>query len=198
MYLKIKLCALILLTGISSTFAQQIFGATYDITMPLSETKEFTDKTSFLGFGAIGRFYVNPNTTIGFTMGWDFIEQTTEDPIFINDKWIYGKQERSTNILPILANAHYYINHSYDTQSYFGINGGLYYIERRLKINSKKEYDTNLHLGFAPEVGVITKLPSGLKGLLSIKYNYALKRKGSIAHSFVNINLGLILSSSIL
>ena len=131
-------------------------------------------------------------------MGWDFIEQSTEEPIFINDKWIYGKQDRSTNILPMLANAHYYINQSYHTQYYIGINGGLYYIERRLQINSKKEYDTNLHLGFAPEIGLITKLPSGLKGLLSIRYNYAFKRKGSIAHSFINLNLGLIISSSIL
>ena len=61
-------------------FAQKWFGAaTYQISFPTGDTKNFTDNTSFRGFGLDFRYTLNKSTTVGMTFGWNvFYERTNE------------------------------------------------------------------------------------------------------------------------
>jgi len=176
--------------------AQAIMGISYDMSVPSGELRDFISATSFMGFSAEGRVYVDKNKTVGLTIGWTRFIETSGEPLFIDGTWYYEPQERSAYIMPFLLNFHYYLEVSKKTSLYAGLNGGFYYIVQKFKITNEKLLNNTLHLGIVPEVGVIQTWSSGIKGIFGARYNYVLPRKESIAFSHWSFYIGLAVQTS--
>ena len=61
-------------------YAQKWYGAaTYQISFPTGDTKNFTNNTSFRGVGLDFRYTIQKSTTVGIAFGWNvFYERTDE------------------------------------------------------------------------------------------------------------------------
>ena len=62
----------------SGAQAQSFFwGVSYGMSTPFSDTKEFTEGTSWRNMGIDLLAVVNPNTTVGVSFGWNVFNDTT-------------------------------------------------------------------------------------------------------------------------
>jgi hypothetical protein len=196
--LTIFLVSLLILTLSSHGFAQEwISGLTYQISFPSGDTKQFTDETSFYGFGLDFRKPVDRYTTVGFMFGWNVFNQRvtktteleTENPITIT-----GLQDRTLNSFPIMLNAHRYLGQGKDTRLYIGLNAGGYYMLQRFSIGINTFQKDQWQWGIIPEIGFVMPLQGGSTLILNGKYNYAFTGEsplgGEINHEYWTIGIG--------
>ena len=54
----------------------------YEMSLPLSDTKDFISKTSFIGFMFDTRRFVQPNTTVGVSLGLHVFDDKVTDEVF--------------------------------------------------------------------------------------------------------------------
>jgi outer membrane protein len=104
------------------------FGAaTHQISIPLGDTKEYTDATSFCGVGLDYMYLIDRQYSVGLFFGWNvFYERRietaqldTQNPVAIT-----GTQDRYLNSFPIMANVHYYFGERGGVRPYVGLNAG--------------------------------------------------------------------------
>jgi len=190
------------LIPLSQGFAQRDtwFGAaTYQVSFPVGDTKEFTDATSFLGFGLDFRYTVQKSTTVGMAFGWNiFHERTTRTAELAteNPGTITGTQDRYLNAFPIMANVHYYFGERKGIRPYVGLNAGGYYMLQRFAIGIVSLQNDRWEWGIAPEAGVIIPVDRELAIMVNGKYNYAFTGESAlgtdIKHSYIGLNIGIV------
>ena len=181
-------------------FAQKWFGAaTYQISFPLGDTKDYTNNTSFRGVGLDFRYTLNKSTTVGMTFGWNVFYERTDETFELgneNSGAITGTQDRYLNSFPIMANIHYYFGERRGVRPFVGLNAGVYRMVQRLGIGISAIQNNRWEWGVAPELGIIFPVDRELSILVSGKYNYAFTGESvvgtNINHSYVSLNIGLV------
>ena len=189
-----------LVIPMKQSFAQQWYGvATYQISFPAGDTKNFTDEISFRGFGLDFRYTVRQNTTVGMAFGWNvFYQRTTKTAQLETDNpgAITGTQDRYLNAFPIMANAHYYFGDRGGIRPYVGLNAGGYYMVQRFSIGIVSLQKDEWQWGIAPEAGVIIPMDRDWAVMVNGKYNYAFTGKSplgeDIKHSYASLNIGIV------
>jgi outer membrane protein W len=184
----------------SNSFAQRWFGsATYQMGFPAGDTKDFTGKTSFSGFGMDFRYNFQKNASVGFSFGWNLFHERVSETVYINTNnpgAITGTQDRYVNSLPIMANLHYYIGNRGKIRPYVGVNLGGYYLLQRFSIGVSTFEEDSWEWGVAPEVGVIIPINRELGFIVNGKYNYTFTGEsllsGDINHSYMGLNIGFV------
>ncbi len=195
--LLIVVCCLI---PTNQGFAQKWYGAaTYQISFPLGDTKNFTDATSFRGFGLDFRYTVQKTTTVGVALGWNSFHERTTETIELgttNPGAITGTQNRHINSFPIMANVHYYFGERGGVRPYVGLNAGGYYMLQRFSIGISTIQNDRWEWGIAPEAGIIIPVDRDLAIMINGKYNYAFTGESvvetDINHSYVGLNIGVV------
>jgi hypothetical protein len=103
MLLPVLACLLLPTNEVS---AQQWFGSmTYQASVPMGDTKDFTDNTSWRGIGLDFRYRVEKSTTVGMAFGWNVFHERTYGTTEIqtdNPGAITGTQNNYLNAFPIL------------------------------------------------------------------------------------------------
>ena len=181
-------------------YAQKWFGtATYQISFPLGDTKDYTDNTSFRGVGLDFRYTLNKSTTVGITLGWNVFYERNDETILVeteNPGAITGTQDRYLNSFPIMASIHYYFGQKRGIRPYLGLNAGVYRMIQRLGIGISAIQNNRWEWGVAPEVGIIFPVDRELAILINGKYNYTFTGESvvgtDINHSYVTVGLGLV------
>ena len=175
----ILLLAALALLGPSQGSAQDWFsGATYEVSIPGGDLKEFTNATSWLGFGLGFRKALDKNTTAGLYFGWHTFDERTSDVIQLANGAVSGTQSRYVNSFPIMLNAHYYLGRSGDMRPYFGLNGGGYAVIQRFDMGVWSFQKDSFEWGVIPEIGVVVPLSRDTSLLLQGKWSYAFTGKG--------------------
>jgi hypothetical protein len=194
--MKYLLLVLLILFFSFGAFGQDwLNGVTYQISFPLSDTKDFTNKTSFRGVGLDFRKFVKQNVTVGLAADWNVFHEVTDELIDLNtvnpDRYgdVSGTQNRIVNAFPILATAHYYFGR--ENMFNIGLGVGTYYVKNRLEIGVVAINSNNWHFGLAPEIGFKKLVGYTTNFFVSAKYNYAFKTK-EIQPSYVALRVGFL------
>ena len=187
----------VLFFGASSTRAREDwFLLTWDIQIPVGDTRDFISDTGWRGFGLESRSFVTDNLNTGFVIGWhNFYEKTGDTTTQIDNVTISGTQVRYIDFIPILvaANFHFF-DRSYRIRPYVGAKGGVYWVKQRVEIGFVDVIiNKNWHLGAAPEAG-FTFLTGAmdLYGIVSGDYTYILSREDSIDYTYWSVSLGFV------
>jgi len=181
-------------------YAQQWYGAaTYQVSFPMGDTKEYTNNTSFRGVGLDFRYKIKKAMTVGITLGWNVFYERTDETMIVetdNPGAITGTQDRYLNSFPIMASFHYYFGQKRGIRPYLGLNAGVYRMIQRLGIGIRAIQNNRWEWGVAPEVGIIFPVDRELAILVNGKYNYTFTGESvvgtDINHSYVTIGLGLV------
>jgi opacity protein-like surface antigen len=174
---------LLLLLGLSLQAQNAFLGLTYSLGLPQGHTKDFLNKTSYLGFSFEARKFVRESYTFGLSLNWQ---------AFAQDIKRQGEtvQKRNIDALPLLATTHYYFRGSETFIPYAGIGLGAYRITLTAKDPEADFKEANWHLGFAPELGLIIRIDYGIGFLFLVKYNYALAAGDGDAQTWLSLQIG--------
>jgi hypothetical protein len=172
---SMALAGLVILCVPAASRAQDWFGmATWNISMPVEDTKNWVDETSFRGFGLDFRKEFRPKTTIGLGASWEVFHERTSESLVIGDATITGSQDRYINSFPIMLGLHRYFGAAGGTQPYIGINGGGFILIQTLRIGLAEIEEDSWEWGAMPEAGLIIPIQSGSAFVVNARYNWAL------------------------
>jgi outer membrane protein W len=173
--------------------------ATYQISFPLGDTKDYTNATSFRGFGLDFRYTFEKNTSVGLTLGWNVFEERRTETAQLgtqNPGAITGTQDRYLNAFPIMANVHYYFGERGGVRPYVGLNAGGIVMNQRFEIGIVALQNDGWEWGIAPEVGIIIPMDREWAIMVNGKYNYAFTGESvfetDINHSYLGLNIGFV------
>jgi hypothetical protein len=200
--LSLFLLALLLLAGLGAPevraqYQRHYIGISYNVSIPLGDTKDFAGDTSWRGATLEARWTVSDFFTFGGLIGWHVLNDRTAEPYDLDGLdidelegvggTITGTQLRYLNTVPLLVTGHYYLNEGGLVRPYVGSGVGFYYAERRVDIGVRSFNDDGLYFGLAPEVGVAFPLGNVI-GLVSGRYHVAF---ASPSITYAGINAGL-------
>jgi len=198
--MRIKLLTLATVTLLAGAAAAQgydnyyprhmLWGVSWNVGVPTSDTKDYIDQVSFRGIGVEGRKFTSATTSIGFAASWQvFYEKSFRSTTTDLGAVVTGTQYRYLNTFPVLVNVYKHFGTYGSLRPYVGINAGMYIIENRLEVGLYALEETNVHVGAAPEVGV--KLPSGrFLGFLGARYHFTTEAGNTPAQSFWEFRVG--------
>jgi len=178
-------------------YAQERYAVvSYQISQPRTDTADFIDNTSYLGWGLDFRQMVRENVSVGGTFAWNIFHERTSDPIPVNNGGtVTGLQDRTLNAFPIMANASYYFGQKGGIRPYLGLNLGGFVFTQTFSIGIWQIEDTRWDWGMAPEAGVVIPLQHDFALVVSAKYNYAFTGESvtgqDINNAYVSLSIGL-------
>ncbi|MDH4036745.1 MAG: hypothetical protein OEX18_05205 [Candidatus Krumholzibacteria bacterium] len=168
------LACLLMLGSVSGARAQEWYGAaTWQISIPSGDTKDFVNSTSFGGFGLDFRKVVKPKTTAGFMAGWNIFHERRTGTDAFGDVTVTGTQDRYINAFPLMVNVHRYFGERRGTQLYMGLNAGGFIVLQKFALGVWAVKDDTWDWGLAPEVGVIFPMQSGAGFMINARYNWS-------------------------
>lgn len=193
----------ICLFGLSPFLKAQILNLNYQISLPMNQVKEFTDKASFRGFDIEYHHFINEQFSLGVAVGWDVYYQDkkhyTGDFTFKGNDNVYtitGNQYRYINTVPIMAVGRYYFTDNTTTvRPYAGLGIGTSWTEKRLEVGQFSSTISRWQFAFAPEVGMYIPVTDQFGFNAGVKYTYGTKA----AHGRVpeiqafTFNIGILL-----
>lgn len=175
---------LLLLTGLSYGQRAYLAGMSYLISSPTGNTKDFIDKTSYLGFSLEGRKFLSNYVSLGAFLQWNAWEQEEAGPALA---------KHSMNAYPLMATVHAYPLNNDKFIPYAGIGVGGVRIYQRVERIFNLDENSAWHFGLAPELGAIVRLGSDVGMLLNIKYIQAFESGEKLpAQSFFSVSIGFL------
>ncbi len=183
------------LAGAAPASAQVLGGLTYSWSSPVGDlSRDFISNDSWLSFSVEGRRFINPNATIGVSLGYTAFYETTTDAIFFPGGTVSGEQYRSLNVFPLMATGHLYSKAGGRIQTYIGLGVGVFYMKQLMDIGPGTVETTNWIMGFVPELGFILNKGANTEFAIFGKYNYpanAGKFLGGESASYQYFSVGL-------
>jgi outer membrane protein W len=144
--------------------AQDWYGAaTYQISFPAGDTKDFTNATSFRGVGLDFRMALDKNMTWGLFFGWNVFYERVNETVEIeneNPGAITSTQDRTLNSYPIMLTGHYYFGEKKGFRPYAG----------------PVDYDFSIIVN----------------GKYNYAFTGESVTGGDINHSYLNLNIGIV------
>ena len=172
--------------------AQNWFGAaTYEVSFPTGDAKDYTNSTSFRGFGLDFRKVVQPGTTAGLFFGWNVFHERVSGAFPLRIGAVNGVQDRYINSFPMMLNVHRYFGKEGAAKPYVGLNAGGFIVVQRFDIGLTSLQKDHWEWGIAPDVGVVIPLTERTKLLINGKYNYASTGEGITGNDFKVAYFGL-------
>ena len=192
---SIVLFIFILASGVQQSFSQSTFSVQYAINFPMSNTKDYIEKTSFRGFGLDYRYNMTPNLAVGIGGGWyTFYEKKDYDTYTApgDELSVSGIQYRYLNAMPLLLAGDYYFSPEEKFSPFVGLGIGITYVELNTQMGQfDVEIDT-WQFNLAPEAGIRFGVGPGVWGLLSARYNNNFETSELDAQSYLTLNVGLM------
>lgn len=203
--MKKLLIIAICLFGLSPLLKAQMINLNYQISVPLNQVKDFTDKASFRGFNLEYHHFLGEQFSLGAAVGWDVYykdkKNSTGNFSFRGNNNIYtitGNQYRYINFVPMLAIGRYYFSDATAAvRPYAGLGLGTSWTEKRLEVGQYSSTISRWQFAMAPELGMYIPVTDQFAFNVGARYYYATKA----AHGRVpeiqqfSFNFGIILMS---
>lgn len=185
-------CASLALLMASTAAAQSFTRVYYTTAVPAGDTKDYIDQFSWRGMSLEFGKYVRDNVTTAVSLGWTVFNKKTDDPVSIGDAAAaQGTQFRYLNAFPILAQLQVHRQPDRGADMYLGLNGGVYFIERRTDVSVVSLVSDNWHFGLAPQAGIVFPLGYGRgAGSIDVRYNHAFEAGGQ-SYSWWSFSIGV-------
>ena len=117
----------------------------YGTSFPVSDTKDFTEGTSWRNFGVDLLAVVRPNTSVGLSVGWNVFDDITTEVSSLEDVDVQGTQYRYVNSVPVLANIRQYVGTRGGPRPFFGLGVGAQYVELAVDVGQWRISDSTWH-----------------------------------------------------
>jgi len=167
-----------------------IWKMTYDIGIPFSSTKEYTDQVSWRGIAFDVDRFINDNLALGLGISWStFLEKEPDSDYQREDMLIHGTQVRYINNIPLLARISWY-QPSGNFDTYFTAGIGTVWHDLRREIGLWAFDDDYWQFALSPEVGII--FPVGQTYIAGkIRYMQGFKTSDAPGLSYMALGLGI-------
>lgn len=199
---KIRIWILLLMGCVASEAVSAQFrpplsvDANYSIAQPLGSVKDYTNKTSFRGWGAGIQYMLNDQWAVGIRSGYqDFYERLPRAIYHDQQGDVSAVQTRTLQVIPIQATVSYsFLKQDQPVLPYVMLGVGTAHMQYEKYWGEFVEEDGSWRFLVSPEAGI--NVPFGKASPLmfnvNVRYNYAPYKMGDIT-SFNTIqgNIGL-------
>ncbi len=176
----------------SLCFSQGMYILNYTVSFTTGEARDYISNASFRGMTLDGRSFLNEKVSLGGSVNWATFFENPDYNTFTHGPMAFtGTQNRYINAFPVLFTAHYYFN-EFEAMSRVYIGGGIgtYKIVRRTDMGVYRVEDSNWHIGFAPEIGVLFPFAKGQSINVNLKFNYAIAADETIDYQWFGLSVG--------
>lgn len=167
-----------------------IWKLTYDVGIPFSSTREFTDQTSWRGLTLDVDRFVGDNLALGIAFSWStFVEKESDSYYELDNFLLHGTQVRYINNIPLTARLAYYqpVN---DLDIFGSLGVGTAWQETRREIGTLAFTGNYWQFALVPELGVVVPVgPSSITA--KVRYVQAFKTQDAPDLSYLSFGLGL-------
>ncbi|MND66654.1 hypothetical protein D3C87_758100 [compost metagenome] len=189
-----KIIASLMLLGTISLSAQNsVVNVAWSLGFPTGDLSDYISDVSARGFSVGYSRFVKPELAIGFTTGWNvFHSSLPYDTYTQGSSSLSGKQWRTNNAIPILANANYYFAKKDKINSYAGMGIGMVYNRRNTDMYIYTLEEESWNFALQPEIGLEYKIDSKVALTVAGKYYYCFE-SGEIPYptSYFALNFGV-------
>ncbi len=189
----------VFITGI--VFGQSYFSLTYNMAIPLGNTRDFIPKASLRGFGVEAGGRILEDYSVGFSFAWNgFYEELDyglygpEDGL-PEEMNIWGKVWKYTTVYPFLGTARYYFYEKSGLEAYAGIGIGTSLISRVTDFGIYSLVDKNYHFTLSPEAGATYWLSRHFGLTFNSRFTWSAKAGETDPQSYLGFNLGFVAGS---
>ena len=168
-----------------------IWKLTYDVGIPFSETKEFTDNASWRGLTLDFDRFLSQNMAVGMGFSWNtFVEKEPNSYYESDNALIHGTQVRYINTIPILVRFSYYHHMDANNSLYGTLGVGTAWQETRRQIGTFSIVGNYWQFALSPEIGYV--FPVGFQNYLTakVRYMHAFETSDAPTLSYVGIGIG--------
>jgi hypothetical protein len=179
----------ILVSALAMNGQEVIWKMNYDVGIPFSSTKEFTDQASWRGLSFDVDRFVGDNLAVGLGFAWSTFVKKDPDSYYEHDKTLlHGTQVRYINNIPMMARISWY--QPLDMfETYFTLGVGTAWQETRREIGTFAFTGNYWHFALAPEVGVIVPMGSTYANV-KVKYTHGFETSDGPSLSYMSIGVG--------
>lgn len=154
--------------------AQDWFGmATWQVSFPTADTKEFTDEVSFRGVGLDFRRTLRGGTSAAVMMAWNVFHERTNGTLDFGYGAVSGSQDRYINSFPVMIGLLQYVGDKRGTRGYVALNGGGYVLIKTFRMGVTEFEEDEWEWGVAPEVGVVVPFTTGAWLVVNGRYQWS-------------------------
>ena len=180
----------VLFLALTVNAQEVIWRLTYDVGIPFSDTKEFTDQVSWRGLTLDFDRFVGDNLAVGMGFSWSTFVEKEPDSYYQRDKiLLHGTQVRYNNNIPLTVKIAWY--QPVNTIDIFASLGlGTSWQETRREIGTFAFVGSYWQFAMIPEVGVL--IPTGRSNVTArVRYVSAFKTEEAPTLSYLSFGLGL-------
>ena len=180
----------VLFLALTANAQEVIWKLTYDVGIPFSDTKEFTDQASWRGLTLDFDRFIGDNLALGMGFSWStFVEKESDSYYELEKLLLHGTQVRYNNNIPLTARIAYY--KPLNTFEIFGsLGAGTVWQETRREIGTFAFVGSYWQFALVPEVGVL--IPAGNTDVTArVRYVSGFKTDNAPALSYLSFGLGI-------
>ena len=180
----------VLFLSLTINAQEVIWKMTYDVGIPFSSTKEFTNQVSWRGLSLDFDRFVGDNLAVGMGFSWStFVEKESDSDYQRENILLHGTQVRYINNIPLTARISWY--QPIDMMELFGSIGvGTAWQETRREIGTFAFVGNYWQFALVPEVGMI--FPVGQSYLTAkVRYVQAFKTSEAPDLSYMSVGVGV-------
>jgi len=180
----------VLFLALTVNAQEVIWKLTYDVGVPFSSTKEFTDNASWRGLTFDVDRFINDNLAVGLGFSWSTFIEKESDAYYERDEiLLHGTQVRYNNNIPLTVKIAYYKPvSSFDVFGSLGV--GTVWQENRREIGTFAFTGSYWQFALVPEIGVL--IPAGQTNVTArVRYVAGIKTDKAPALSYLSFGLGL-------
>ena len=166
-----------------------IWKLTYDVGVPFSATKAYTDQVSWRGASVDFDRFVGDNFAIGMGVSWStFVVKEPDSDYQRENILLHGTQVRYINDIPITARFSWY--QPFNSMELYGtLAAGTAWQEARTEIGTLAFVGSYWQIAFIPEVGMIYPVGNSYVSA-RIRYVQALETNDAPTLSYLSIGVG--------
>lgn len=189
--LKIFSAVLLIALGVEMS-AQNKTSIYYTMGIPMSNTGDYIDKTSFRGMGFEYQYLLTDNFAVGGVLQWStFYKSLPKDTYPLESGAITGYQYRYINTVPMYLTGTYYLaSEDAKIRPYLGVGVGTYWLEKKTDMGLYTDITNSWHFGLIPKAGVLVPVSYSTSIYLGIDYNIAFKNSELDQQSWLGISVG--------
>ena len=194
----VYICLLSCLFSFASYAQGGYTNITYNIAMPLGNTADYIQNTSFRGASLEIGTALTEKFSLGLGASWHvFYRNQGYTTIELSrTSALSGNEYRYINAFPIMAIGRYLFTSQGKFTPFVGTGIGTAYIEQRTDIGSIPFESRAWHLAVAPEIGSIVQVGYRTNLFINARFTNTFKAREMDNLSMVGLNLGITYSLS--
>jgi len=163
----------------------------YSTVLGTGTTADYAGGFSWRGVTVDAERVLSDNLTVGLTSGWHVLNDKGSGTLQSAAGAITGTAFRYVNSIPILLTGNYFLGQNGAARPFLGVGAGTYWIENRTEAGIFAVEDTNWHLGFMGEAGVVLTGMGSSDVTLSARYNWGLEAN-DIERQYFTFSIGYV------